>query len=51
MWSSHEEAELARDIIELGKKGGMSWDDFKEKHPDKCSETTDKKEDASGFGW
>jgi hypothetical protein len=49
-WGSKEEAELTRDIISLGKPGGLSWDDFKEKHPDKSKETTDS-DDGSFFGW
>lgn len=49
MWSSHDEAELTRDIIKLGN-GEMSPDEFREKHPDKIKETTSDNA-ASGFSW
>jgi hypothetical protein len=48
-WLSHDEAELVEDIKSLGQPGGISWDQFKEKHPDKCKEATD--ESASSFSW
>jgi hypothetical protein len=48
-WGSYDEAELVEDLKSLGRPGGMTWDEFKEKHPEKCTEATD--ENASSFKW
>lgn len=37
-WFSHDEAQLVEDLKSLGQPGGMSWSDFRKKHPDKCKE-------------